>query len=59
MFVVSVEGREQRRIGNEGSSVFATVACTTRELNEFRIEYEMCHEKAVGLIEEQRPNRYV
>ena len=47
-------GRDQRKVGGDSSSTYISVACTSKELNEFRIEYEKCHEKAVGMIEEQR-----
>ena len=47
-------GRDQRKVGGDSSSTYISVACTSKELNEFRLEYEKCHEKAVGMIEEQR-----
>ena len=49
-----VNGRDQRKVG-DSSSIFIPISCTSEELNKFRIEYEKCHEKAVGMIEEQRP----
>lgn len=49
-----MNGRDQRKVGGDSSAPFISVACTAKELNGFRIEYEKCHEKAVGMIEEQR-----
>ena len=53
-YVVLVNARDERKVA-DSSPVFLPVACTSEELNKFRIEYEKCHQKAVGMIEEQRP----
>jgi hypothetical protein len=52
--IILGKDREERKVG-DSSDVFLAVACTSEELNKFRIEYEKCHQKAVGMIEEQRP----
>ena len=49
-----VSSRDERKVG-DSPTPFLAVACTSEELNKFRIEYEKCHQKAVGMIEEQRP----
>ena len=54
LFFSIVSGREERKVGDK-SKEFLAVACTSDELNKFRVEYEKCHQKAVGMIEEQRP----
>ena len=52
--IILVNARDERKVG-DSSDVFLAVSCTSEELNKFRIEYEKCHQKAVGMIEEQRP----
>ena len=54
IFISIVSGREERKVGDKPKE-FLAVACTSDELNKFRVEYEKCHQKAVGMIEEQRP----
>ena len=49
-----VNTRDERKVG-DSPTAFLAVACTSEELNKFRIEYEKCHQKAVSMIEEQRP----
>jgi hypothetical protein len=51
-FISIVSGREERKVGDKPKE-FLAVACTSDELNKFRVEYE--NQKAVGMIEEQRP----
>ena len=53
-FIFIVSGRDERKVGDKPKE-FLAVACTSDELNKFRVEYEKCHQKAVGMIEEQRP----
>ena len=52
--MIIVNARDERKVG-DSPTVFLAVACTSEELNKFRIEYEKCHQKAVSMIEEQRP----
>ena len=40
-----MSSRDERKVG-DSPTPFLAVACTSEELNKFRIEYEKCHQKA-------------